>query len=61
MCAIEKGALFNLLPMTVITVIDNWLSVLEHHIIFNNFVIKIHGPRNPVLRIATYEDKKCLQ
>ena len=52
--------LFTLLPTDVLCVIEYFLSRIEHRITFKNVVTQIHIPRNPVLRIATYKDRKCL-
>ena len=46
--------------MQVLNVIDKWISGLEHKVILKTFVMKIHCPQNPVLRIATYVDRHLL-
>ena len=36
--AIEKGTLFDLLPIYVINVFDDWIAGLEHSVKFNDFL-----------------------
>ena len=55
-CAIEKGALLDLLTTDVLNVIENWLAGIEHRIKFKTVVTQINGPYNPVLLITTYNN-----
>ena len=60
MRAIEKGALFNLLTTSVLNVIVDWISGLEHSVKFNNVMMQISSPHMYVLCITTYKNWDCL-
>ena len=46
---LDSGALFDLLPMDIINVIDDWLIEIDHYKIFKTAVFHFKCPRGPVL------------
>ena len=51
---LEKGTLFDLLPMDIINDIDYWIIGLEHNDKLQTIVTRIKIPRNPVLRMCSH-------
>ena len=50
-CSHGKGRLFDLLLTYIISVVELWLVVIEHHKKFTAVVVRLNIPCNPVLHI----------